>query len=163
VESKPAALEAVEDVKRSPGDREAVSNLAYQLRKILSEDRALAVQIGELTNSLKLDIDGDVTGSQFAIGSGNIQTIIHKAPRPSSPPALHQLPAPPGDFIGREAELNELLAKIKEGGVTISGLRGMGGIGKTALALVLAHRLKPDYPDAQIYLDLKATSQTPLT
>ena len=38
----------------------------------------------------------------------------------------------------------------------------MGGIGKTALALVVANRLAVNYPDAQIYLDLKGTSQTPL-
>jgi hypothetical protein len=77
--------------------------------------------------------------------------------------ALHQLPPPPADFTGREEELAELLGKIKQGGVAISGLRGMGGIGKTALALVLADRLRADYPAAQIYLDLKGTSETPLT
>ena len=46
-------------------------------------------------------------------------------------------------------------------GVTITGqqspgqqIQGSGGIGKTALALVLADRLKDQYPDAQFYLDL---------
>jgi len=77
--------------------------------------------------------------------------------------ALHQLPAPPGDFTGREAELDELIRKIEKGGVTISVLQGMGGIGKTALALKLADQLRPRYPDAQIYLDLKGTSDKPLT
>ena len=35
-------------------------------------------------------------------------------------------------------------------------------MGKTALALKLAEQLKPDYPDAQFYLDLKGVTQ-PLT
>jgi tetratricopeptide (TPR) repeat protein len=39
----------------------------------------------------------------------------------------------------------------------------MGGIGKTALALVLAERLASQFPDAQIYLDLKGTSPEPLS
>jgi tetratricopeptide (TPR) repeat protein len=77
--------------------------------------------------------------------------------------ALHQLPPPPRDFTGREDELLELLAAVEAGGVTISGLQGMGGIGKTALALVLAARLTERYPDARIYLDLKGAGPLPLT
>ena len=39
----------------------------------------------------------------------------------------------------------------------------MGGIGKTALALKLVELLKPRYPDAQFFLDLKGASTQPLT
>jgi tetratricopeptide (TPR) repeat protein len=85
------------------------------------------------------------------------------AAAPPVPLALHQLPPPPQDFTGRVAELTELADKIDQGGATISGLRGQGGVGKTALALKLAEQLKPHYPDAQFYLDLKgASEQQPL-
>src|SRR5512136_1003551 len=53
---------------------------------------------------------------------------------------LHQLPPPPPDFTGRSAELFELIEKFEQG-VTISGLQGQGGVGKTALALKLAEHL----------------------
>jgi len=76
--------------------------------------------------------------------------------------SLRQLRPPPVDFTGRKQELDELRKGIRTGGVTISGLRGMGGIGKTALALVLADELAADYPDAQFFLDLRGTSNTPL-
>ena len=92
------------------------------------------------------------------IGDDDIRSIT-----PTTATALHQLPRPSDDFTGREVEKAELLAQIEGGGVAISGLRGMGGIGKTALALVLAHELAPRYPDAQIYLDLKGTSRDPLS
>ena len=85
----------------------------------------------------------------------------HPSPVPLRP--LHQLRAPLPDFVGREIELAQLEDAIAAGGATISGLRGMGGVGKTELALVLAHRLRDRYPDAQFYLDLKGTSPTPLT
>jgi hypothetical protein len=109
---------------------------------------------------VSLKVSDAKAGSNIILAGHDVQ--IHEAPGPASPTALHQVPAPPADFTGREAELNELLARIKDGGVSISGLRGMGGVGKTALALMLADRLKPEYPDGQIYLDLKGTSQTPL-
>ncbi|MEW6735808.1 MAG: tetratricopeptide repeat protein [Acidobacteriota bacterium] len=77
---------------------------------------------------------------------------------PSVPTSSHQLPSRPVDFIGREAEIRELLAKIQDGGVTISGLRGMGGIGKTALALVLADKLHKQYP-YQLLIDLQGAAE----
>ena len=77
--------------------------------------------------------------------------------------SLHQLPSPPADFTGREKEIREFTKDIQNG-VTISGLQGMGGIGKTALGLVIAHQLKEQYPDGQIFLDLRgADMQEPLT
>ena len=79
--------------------------------------------------------------------------------QPSSFQSLHQIPPPDGDFIGREKELQELLDRVKQSGVHISGIRGMGGIGKTQLAYRLAEKLKPEFPDAQIYLDLKGVTE----
>lgn len=42
------------------------------------------------------------------------------------------LPAPPRDFTGRKAELAELRRALQHGGATISGVQGMGGVGKTS-------------------------------
>jgi hypothetical protein len=76
---------------------------------------------------------------------------------------LHQLPQPPADFTGREKLIDELLGDFNSHkGAAISGLTGMGGIGKTALGLEVAHKIADLYPDAQIFLDLKGTT-TPLS
>ncbi len=76
--------------------------------------------------------------------------------------AFHQLPAPPLDFVGRTTELNAILNHLQHGAV-ITGLRGLGGIGKTTLALVIAERMKDQYPDAQFYIDLHGASDHPLS
>ena len=99
-----------------------------------------------------VDVEGDVVG-------GN--KITYEAPVVSVN-ALHQLPPPPRDFTGREAELAELMSALEQGGVTISGLQGLGGVGKTALALKLAEQIAPRFPDAQFYLDLKGAGPQPL-
>ena len=98
-------------------------------------------------------------------GTGNIiaDTVVYQTPELVAR-ALHQIPAPLADFTGREAELRELLSAIEQGGATISGLQGMGGVGKTALAFKVAAELEDRYPDAQIYLDLHgASEQQPLS
>ncbi len=92
--------------------------------------------------------------------------IISPSPGASKPsPAVHSsLPAPPADFTGRQEQIDELVRQLSAGtGAAISGLAGMGGIGKTALALKVAHSISPQYADAQIYVDLKGTSSTPLS
>jgi tetratricopeptide (TPR) repeat protein len=123
-------------------------------------------------------VDGDVNG---AIVTGDKNFVGNKADGDNigrdkiiniHPPSgsaggaltqLHEVPPPPADFTGREDELKELLAAIETGGVTISGLQGLGGIGKTALAFKIVELLKPSYPDAQFFLDLKGASAQPLT
>jgi tetratricopeptide (TPR) repeat protein len=78
------------------------------------------------------------------------------APTPTVP---QQIPQPPVDFTGRTEEINDLLSKIASGGVTISGVRGAGGIGKTALAFVLAHRLAAKYSHGQVFLNLRGVDE----
>ncbi len=99
-----------------------------------------------------------VSGANF--GTINTGDVINQ-PVPIIS-ALHQLPPPPSDFTGREKELSELLAKLGQG-VTISGMYGLGGIGKTALTLKLTERIQDRYPDAQLYLDLQGAGANPLS
>jgi tetratricopeptide (TPR) repeat protein len=49
-----------------------------------------------------------------------------------------------------------------DSGATITGLRGMGGVGKTALAYMLAEKLRERYPDGQLMVELNGTGEKPL-
>jgi predicted ATPase len=87
---------------------------------------------------------------------------------PKQTPALHQLRAPVADFVGREAEIDQLvrvLERATERGTiaAVSGVRGMGGVGKTELAYKVAQYLVPTYPDAQVLVDLRGASSKPQT
>ncbi|MFG2118871.1 BTAD domain-containing putative transcriptional regulator [Streptomyces sp. NPDC048710] len=90
----------------------------------------------------------------------------HLVPAPldrptGSEPAPCTLPYDLPDFTGRDEELARLLAvgRAPAGGCArIVGVDGMGGSGKTTLAVHAAHLLAPDYPDGQLFVDLRGFS-----
>src|SRR5260221_4482211 len=67
--------------------------------------------------------------------------------------SLHQL-LPLPTLFGRDEQLTELEKQLTTSSKWL-GLQGMGGVGKTALATALAHRLKIQCPDAQLHFDLR--------
>src|SRR5689334_7614038 len=77
--------------------------------------------------------------------------IINRAP---AAPALHQLRAPAGDFVGRAAEIAQMVQALSAGAAAIGCVRGMAGVGKTELAYTAAQRLGAAFPDAQLLVDL---------
>src|SRR5689334_7381865 len=83
------------------------------------------------------------------------------ADRPAIIP--RQLPYVVAQFVGRNAELDELrdLAEQTDTGVVvISAVGGMAGIGKTTLAVHAAHRLADRFPDGQLYVNLRGFDPT---
>lgn len=70
------------------------------------------------------------------------------------------LPYDTPDFSGRTTELERLASR--QG--TLVTIDGMAGVGKTALAVHVAHRLADRYPDGQLFIDLQAhtAGQQPL-
>ena len=78
-------------------------------------------------------------------------------------PALRALDAGPGNlrpavtsFIGRESEADEVQAAIKAHRLVT--LTGVGGVGKTRLALEVAGRLVDEFPDGVWFFELAAVS-----
>ncbi|HET6341223.1 MAG TPA: tetratricopeptide repeat protein [Gemmatimonadota bacterium] len=68
-------------------------------------------------------------------------------PPPPSPMAQPVVQEPPTSFIGREAELERLERLLADPGVRLVTLTGLGGAGKTRLALRLAERVEGRFRD----------------
>ncbi|GAB4215387.1 MAG: hypothetical protein OHK0022_55230 [Roseiflexaceae bacterium] len=116
-----------------------------------------------------------VATNMDSAGNGGVQGAVYGSvtfnqatPPVSHPPATPgpQLRPPTKDFVGRDGVLAEIVTALQpeagSSGAVISGVRGMGGIGKTELALAVAARLRDIYTDGQILLDLLGSSETPL-
>ena len=78
--------------------------------------------------------------------------------RPLPAKSLMPLRASP-HFVGREDELGELETHLRAGSATaigqVAGATGLGGIGKTQLAVEYAHRYGPRYPGGVFWLDME--------
>ncbi|WP_326596546.1 AfsR/SARP family transcriptional regulator [Streptomyces brevispora] len=92
----------------------------------------------------------DLTGPEPAAARG-LPVVL-----PAEPPST--LPYDLADFTGRDRELAEILRAAEDGGEQgpqIVAIDGMGGCGKTSLAVRAARRLAPEYPDGRLHIDLR--------
>lgn len=64
----------------------------------------------------------------------------------------HSLPAARTPLIGRDSELKELADTLA--GTRVLTITGVGGVGKTRLAIELATRMRQHYPDGVFFVDL---------
>jgi transcriptional regulator with XRE-family HTH domain/tetratricopeptide (TPR) repeat protein len=103
----------------------------------------------------------DVLSELLAAASG----ASPDAPRADLRLVPAQMPAALPDFTGR----HELLAGLREtftghgDAVTVVAIHGPGGIGKTCVAIQLAHELADAYPDGQLYVNLRGSGPEPLS
>ncbi|WP_344665106.1 bacterial transcriptional activator domain-containing protein [Catenulispora yoronensis] len=138
------------------GDSTAAADLAvHAIRALRREGR-------ELSPALR-QAQSDVLSGHAAGGS----TASSRVPSGTGAGArLSQLPFDTRAFTGREHELAELLELADPSGpqntpdtVVISAIDGMGGVGKTALALHAAHILTRRFPDGQLFVDLQGVHE----
>lgn len=91
--------------------------------------------------------------------------------RPRTPAVsrtVFQLPPDIGDFTGRDRLVARILTLLgsdrhaRSTAVAISALAGKAGVGKSALAVHIAHRLRSRFPDGALYVNLHDAEAQPL-
>jgi DNA-binding SARP family transcriptional activator len=105
------------------------------------------------------------------VGSVAVGTVPASAPprRDMWPPVPSpaQLPTDIGDFTGRTELVDHMCGMLaaregdSPGAVPVVVVAGSGGLGKTSLAIHAAHRLRDQYPDGQLYVDLLGATAQP--
>ncbi|HET9346075.1 MAG TPA: BTAD domain-containing putative transcriptional regulator [Candidatus Limnocylindrales bacterium] len=98
-----------------------------------------------LSEQLGIEPGDELRQAQLAI-------LRQEVPQVVPPERRHNLPAAVSSFVGRDAELADLVRIVSE--ARLVTLTGVGGVGKTRLALELARRTVTDYPDGAWFVDL---------
>ena len=122
-------------------------------------NHVLAVDAGEASVPSRPEVLHQIhIGRDVYIASGD-QTvnITDDLVQPNPVPGL--LPRDVPGFTGREEELDRLTVIAKGASTTVTVIDGTAGVGKTALAIHAAHRLMPQFPDGQLYADLRGYSE----
>jgi DNA-binding SARP family transcriptional activator/tetratricopeptide (TPR) repeat protein/DNA-binding XRE family transcriptional regulator len=120
-----------------------------------------------LSEELALDPGAELVAARQAVLEGNWQS--RTATPADRPPTPWQAPAPPPDFTGRGEQLHALevmfrsvLRRSGAGRQVTCVISGMPGVGKTSLALRAAEAMRDDFPDGQLYIDLRGADRKPV-
>jgi predicted ATPase/transcriptional regulator with XRE-family HTH domain len=76
------------------------------------------------------------------------------APEVTSRVPSFTLPRPPTPLVGREHALKEVVGSLSGSEVRLLTLTGIGGVGKTRLAVEAAHEAEGHFPDGVAFVDL---------
>src|SRR5207248_1256554 len=85
--------------------------------------------------------------------------VIQLTPKAAAPTS--NLPVPPSPLVGRDAELETVLALLRRDDSRLVTLSGLGGTGKTRLAIEAAHQLQDEVSSA-FFVDLAPVREAQL-
>ncbi|MEU6146120.1 tetratricopeptide repeat protein [Streptomyces sp. NPDC047081] len=167
---------------REPGRREAVREWGEEVAGLLGGDPGGAA--GDVARAMERYAPGsgvswydgdhsDFRGGVFLREVVGVQVVFQGGGAAAVPEAVAGLPPRPGGFTGRGEETAALLRALEPGGagvgesaaVLVAAVSGLGGIGKTALAVETAHLAweRGWFPGGVLFIDLHGYDREPVT
>ena len=140
----------------------------FALRKIETGERRPSKQLaGLLAAALEIPEEEKPTFIRVARGELTLERLRTSGPgsKPASfslQPVSHHLPLPATALLGRDPELAAMERIFLEPQCRLLTLTGMGGIGKTRLALEFASRQRDGFPDGVHYVPLASINSPDL-
>lgn len=133
---------------------------AITLRKIEADERRPSLQLIDRLAAV-FGLSADERASLLRVARSDLRPAalpLPRAPAAAEPPAQgahrHNLPAQTTSLIGRERELADLCALLRQPDRRIVTLTGPGGTGKTRLALRAATELLDQFPQGVWFVNL---------
>ena len=128
---------------------------------LVVEENNLQVQVSALRKTLGTDAIATIPGRGY-----RFTLEVSRADKPALPVEApkHNLPRPLTSFVGHEDDLAEYVELLNQ--TRLLTLTGIGGCGKTRLAIKLAETVLPAFPDGVWHVDLASLSdaqRVPLT
>ncbi|WP_285686902.1 BTAD domain-containing putative transcriptional regulator [Actinoplanes sp. NBRC 103695] len=115
-----------------------------------------------LADELGIDPSTELADARQAVLLRHAEAPRHRPASPGGPVRPWQAPAPPPDFTGRGDHLDQIEKVLRYAPATCV-VSGMAGVGKTSLALRVAQRVRPDFPDGQLHIDLRGADRRPVS
>lgn len=94
------------------------------------------------------------TRAQAVIRAGLLHESGPAAPAVPVRPPVHNLPTYSTSFLGRDDELDEMIALLRDPNVRLVTIAGQGGMGKTRLSVEAARAILSDFPDGVFFVPL---------
>jgi transcriptional regulator with XRE-family HTH domain/tetratricopeptide (TPR) repeat protein len=129
--------------------------------RVRREFLAAAQQAGPSLNDESVNGDAVARASMEQEGPSVGQLDSESEYKTESWVAPQQLPSAVTDFVGRERQILQLTAALDVSavaGVPAAVICGQPGMGKTTLALQVAHSLRSAFPDGQLWVHLAGAS-----
>lgn len=177
-----ASVVEIADAVRDPARRDVVRKWGEELTGLLAADPQGAAR--DVALAMERDAPGsgtswydgdhaDFRGGVFLREVVGVQVVIQQGGT-AVPEALAGLPPRPGGFAGRAQETAALLSAldpetgtgvVQSPAVLVAAVSGLGGIGKTALAVETAHlaRERGWFPGGVLFVDLHGYDPEPVT
>jgi tetratricopeptide (TPR) repeat protein len=151
-----AEAEVVRGALEHPDDAARRVQLVDLLAEAMRQDPTFAEELRAHWRSAAADFRNELSGTVIgpSVQAGIVRDMHFYGVPSADLPSPRQLPPLPSYFTGRIDQLSQLDALLDLDSPGVAVLTGIGGVGKTALSVVWAHRVQGHFADGQLYADL---------